>query len=439
MLVAYPNFRLTNTQKVWLGFSLTGILLTNSVNWSANSRVSLGLYSVSALSWMFRHSKIDFEKLLSLSVHQIIRTYGIRQGVLVLDDTDNERSKNAKFIHALGKVKDKASGGYFKGQNIVFSVLVTEKVNIPVGFRFYQNDPLWLAWKREDERLRKRGVKKKYRPVEVTRDYENYPTKQTLGVSLVKAFKQLHRLHFPTFELKAILADCFYGTKSWCDKVSVIYPKVQIISQLKCNQIITVKGKSVNLVDYFGDRTLIASQIVIRGGEIANIYYSSVVAKVKAHGKKRLIVAYKYEGEQKLRYVFATDLTWTVRKVISVYTLRWLVEVFIQDWKLYEGWANLSKHTGEEGSNSSLSLSLMFDYCLLLHPKQQALVKNNLPAATVGSLRQNAKQEHSLNIIRHFIDTPNSKEMLIDWINKMETFFHLKPSTKHMVGKPIIW
>lgn len=439
MLVAYPNFRLTKIQKIWLGFTLTGILLTNSINWSANSRVSLGLYSFSALSWMFRHSKIDFAKLLFLSIRHIISTYGVKQGTLVLDDTDNERSKNAKYIHALGKVKDKASGGYFNGQSIVFAVLVTEKVSIPVGFRFYQNDPSWLAWKREDERLRKRRVKKAYRPVEVSRDYENYPTKQSLGVSLVKEFKQLHDLHLPHFKLVAILADCFYGTKSWCAQVSIIYPKAQLISQLKSNQIISVKGKSVNLMDYFSRRTLISSKVVIRGGKAVNIYYSSVVAKVKAHGEKRLIVAYKYEGEKQLRYVFATDLTWTVHKVISVYTLRWLVEVFIQDWKLYEGWANLSKHTGEEGSNSSLSLSLMFDYCLLLHPKQQALIKNNLPAATVGSLRQNAKQEHILNIIRHFIDTPNSKEMLVKWIDKMEKYFHLKPSTKHLVGTSVNW
>ncbi|MEM6698828.1 MAG: hypothetical protein AAF599_10560 [Bacteroidota bacterium] len=82
---------------------------------------------------------------------------------------------------------------------------------------------------------------------------------------------------------------------------------------------------------------------MIRGGKTVAIYYSSLIAKVKAHdGTKRLIIAYKYKGEQQLRYLFATDMTWTVQSVIELFSLRWLVEVFIQDWKiqdwkLYEG------------------------------------------------------------------------------------------------------
>ena len=46
------------------------------------------------------------------------------------------------------------------------------------------------------------------------------------------------------------------------------------------------------------------------------------------------LITYKYEGEKELRYVFATDMTWTVHQILQVYTLRWLVEVFIEDWKL---------------------------------------------------------------------------------------------------------
>lgn len=88
---------------------------------------------------MFRNSSIDFERLLIMSIIQIISTYDLSSGVLEVDDTENERSKNAKSIFGLGKVKDKRSGGYFNGQNIVFLVLVTEKATFPVGFKFYQS------------------------------------------------------------------------------------------------------------------------------------------------------------------------------------------------------------------------------------------------------------------------------------------------------------
>ena len=417
---SYPQFRLSFSQRLWLGFVLTGILLTNSINWSAYNRQGFGLYSISALSWMFRKSNIPFEKLLLMSIQYIVKKYELKEGVIEIDDTENERSKNAKFIHGLGKCKDKKSGGYFQGQNIVFLVLVTEKITLPVGFKFYQNDPNWLSWKKEDEVLRKKGVKKKYRNKEVERDYKTYPTKQSLGIALVKDFEELHQDFFPTFKVKSILADCFYGTKQWVKELRTIYPNVQIISQLKNNQKVVIKGNEISLSDYFSRRSLIKTQVIIRGGKKSTIYYSSVIAKVKAHGEKRLIIAYKYEGEKKLRYLFATDMTWTVKTTIQVYTLRWLVEVFIQDWKLYEGWANLSKHIGEDGSNSSLTLSLLFDHCLLLHPKQQTLIKNNLPAATVGSLRNLAKQEQLLNVFRILINIPNPKEALNKWCNSLD-------------------
>ena len=439
MKSVYPEFRLTSQQEKWLGFVLTGILLTNSINWSAYSRQSLNNYRIAAISWMFRKSNIAFEELLVMSIIEIISVYDLKEGVLEVDDTENERSKNAKWLHGLGKVKDKRSGGYFKGQNIVFLVLVTEKVTLPVGFKFYQNDPDWVAWKKEDERLRKKGVAKPYRPKEIKRDYEKYPTKQSLGIDLVGEFKAIHQKHFPTFVVKSILADCFYGTKQWVIELRMIYPDTQIISQLKKSQKINIKGKEVNLFDYFRTRTLVKSKVIIRGGKEAKIYYSSVIAKVKAHGEKRLIIAYKYEGEKELRYLFATDMTWTVHTIIQVYSLRWLVEVFIQDWKLYEGWANLSKHIGEDGANSSLRLSLLFDHCLLLHPKQQALINNNLSAATVGSLRNFAQQEHTLRIFKHLINLPNPKALLLQWIEAIEDIFILNPSSKHLVGNKAIW
>lgn len=436
---AYPAFRLTSKQERWLSFVLTGILLTNSINWSAYSRQSLQTYGVGAISWMFRKSGIDFERLLVMSIQHLISHYGLSSGVLEVDDTENERSKNAQAIFGLGKVKDKRSGGYFRGQNILFLVLVTDKITLPVGFKFYRNDPDWLCWKKEDERLRKKGVAKKYRPEEVCRDYKQYPTKQSLGIELIKAFRSAQKLYFPDFQVKAILADCFYGTKQWTTELEEVYPNLQLISQLKQNQKIIIKGNEVSLRGYFSNRALIKKGVVIRGGKEVVIYYSSVIAKVKAHGEKRLIVAYKYEGEKQLRYLFATDMTWTVQTIIEVYSLRWLVEVFIQDWKLYEGWANLTKHIGEEGANSSLRLSLLFDHCLLLHPKQQALIKNNLPAATVGSLRNLAQQEHTLKVFKKLLNLPNPKEVLFQWMQAIEDIFILKPSKKHLSAKELIW
>jgi len=88
--------RLTFSQKTWLSFCLTGILMVNAVCWAKFERVSLGDYKIAALSWMFRKSKIAWDKLLIASVWHILKKYGITNGVLVLDESDRARSKNTK-------------------------------------------------------------------------------------------------------------------------------------------------------------------------------------------------------------------------------------------------------------------------------------------------------------------------------------------------------
>ncbi|TMO53628.1 transposase, partial [Pseudoalteromonas aurantia] len=63
--------------------------------------------------------------------------YNINSGVLDFDDSGKKRSKRTTRITGAHKVKDKATGGYFNGQQLVFMVLVTDVVTIPVGFRFF--------------------------------------------------------------------------------------------------------------------------------------------------------------------------------------------------------------------------------------------------------------------------------------------------------------
>jgi hypothetical protein len=56
------------------------VLVTNSICWARFARTSLGTYTMAALSWMFRHSKIPWEYLLVASVRVILRHHGITAG-----------------------------------------------------------------------------------------------------------------------------------------------------------------------------------------------------------------------------------------------------------------------------------------------------------------------------------------------------------------------
>lgn len=104
-------------------------------------------------------------------------------------------------------------------------------------------------------------------------------------------------------------------------------------------------------------------------GKAQQITYCGGKFKVKSLNKKYYIIALKYDNEQEYRYLIAHDASWQDVDIIKRYSCCWLVEVFIQDWKSYEGWEQLAKHPGKDGSEKSLTLSLLCDHALLV-PRQ---------------------------------------------------------------------
>ncbi len=428
-----PNAKLTQLQKVWLGFCLTGMLLTHSVCWAKFERASLGEHKIAALSWMFREAKIAWDYLLLASMMLILLRHGITEGVLVLDESDRARSKRTQRIYGVHKQKHKASGGYVNGQTVVLLLLVTSSVTFPVGFAFYRPDPALKAWVQEDKRLKKKGVAKKDRPVQIERD-SCYPTKMQLALRLLQAFKDAHG----TIKIKAVLADALYGEANFMDEASRIFGITQVISQLRENQVIEYRGKKINLKAYFNTlNTGVEVTLRVRGGEEVKATVSSARLKVLAHGKKRWVVALKYDGESDYRYLVTTDMTWRTLDIIQAYTLRWLVEVFFEDWKLYEGWAREAKQLDEEGASRGLILSLLLDHCLLLHPEQTARIENKLPAYTVGSLQRKSQMDVLLEFIKTLLEDKNPADKLKQLAELVDDVFQLMPSGKHMAGRDL--
>ncbi|HZC01725.1 MAG TPA: transposase, partial [Gammaproteobacteria bacterium] len=377
------------------------IMLTNTICWARFERAGLGRYSQGALSWMFRHAKLPWGELFQMSVTVILRRQGIKRGLLVVDDTDKARSKTTRTIAHVHKLHDKASGGFIMGQNLVFLLLVSELITVPVGFAFYEPDPVRTRWAKQDWALKKQGVAKRQRPPKPPRN-PAYPTKLELGLRLLGQFRQYH----PTIRVRCVLADALYGSAAFVDTASAIFGGVQVISQLRSNQKVRFRNRTLSVAQYFA-RTLGGAQQTscagthiqryrIRGGEPVTLRVSSARLYVDAQGKKRFVVALKYEGETEYRYLVASDLTWRTEDIVQAFTLRWLVEVFFEDWKGYEGWSALTMQPDAEGSSRSLILSLLVDQCLLLHPDQLAQLKHRQPAFTVGSLINRIKLESVL-------------------------------------------
>jgi len=158
---------------------------------------------------------------------------------------------------------------------------------------------------------------------------------------------------------------------------------------------------------------------------------------VCAHKTKRFIVAIKYEEEETSRYLIASDLSWRTLDIVQGHSLRWLVEVFIQDWKSYEGWSQLTKQPGEEGARHSVILSLLVDHSLFTHPDQQAQLKNNRPAYTVGSLRAHVQAECLVDVIDDLVSADNPQDQLKRFTTALHEMFALGQSTKHMIQRQL--
>lgn len=179
---------LSKTQKIWLSFVLSAIIVSNTICWSVFERMCNGKHKSTKILGMFRRSIICWDQLMISSIKLVITRYDLKEGVLLLDDSDKSRSKNVKKLHAAHKVKDKRTGGYSIAQNIMFLVLVTDRVTIPLGFAFYEPDADWVLWRQEDKKLKKAGVAKKDRPKEPEKKTKN---KRELAVGLVKSFKDV--------------------------------------------------------------------------------------------------------------------------------------------------------------------------------------------------------------------------------------------------------
>ena len=155
---------------------------------------------------------------------------------------------------------------------------------------------------------------------------------------------------------------------------------------------------------------------------------------VKAHSKRRFVIALKYAGEEEYRYLVASDLSWRHTDIARLYTLRWLVEVVIQDWKAHGGWNRLSKHQGKEGSERGVILSLLCDHLLLLHPEQFARLSNKKPGLPVGCLVERLKMEALVGTIREVIESPDPEKSLEELIKAIEKTLPMRDSSKHMAG-----
>ena len=105
-----PNSKLTKSQAIWLSTVIVGIIMTERLSWALFERRGFDTAKAEALRWMFLRAKICWHSVLRASTLHILRSYGIKEGTIVFDDTDKKRAKTTSKIHGAHKMKDKSTG-----------------------------------------------------------------------------------------------------------------------------------------------------------------------------------------------------------------------------------------------------------------------------------------------------------------------------------------
>jgi hypothetical protein len=233
------------------------------------------------------------------------------------------------------------------------------------------------------------------------------------------------------------VADALYGTAPFVDGASALFGGVHVISQARRNQNVRLHQRDQHRADYLATHPGTPQTIRIRGGDERVVMVRSARLYVCAHKTKRFIVAIKYDEEEPSRSLMASDLTWRTLDIVQGHSLRWLVEVFVQDWKGHEGWAQLPKQPGAEGARRSVILSLLVDHALFVHPDQEAQLKNNLPAYTVGSLRAHVQVECLVDVIEDLVSSDAPQSYLQHFTKALHEVFTFGHSKKHMIQRQL--
>lgn len=437
------QIKLSQAQLRFITYCLSSMMICGHLMFSSIVLQSLGLFSVAALSQMFRNSKIPFDSLKIAAITLLFEIYKPTKVFIGIDDTDRQRCKIVKVLGFVHKTVCKVTGGYMLAQNLVFVVLVTDRFTIPIAFAFYLPDPQIKAWEKEVKKLKEKGVASNLRPIKPERNINN-PTRiglcDGLLLETVKIIK-IAESHINAqsnennrIKVMGVLADAAYMSPEMCKTVHRIFKaNGNFISQLKSNQICVSKNIEKKLSKYFLNTPKRKINIKIRGKQVS-IEWASARLFIRSHQKKLMVIALRYEGEENFRYLAATNLTWRSEDIIKSYGLRWLVETFNEDWKQYCGWGKKAFQYGEDGARRGVFLSLLLDYFYLWHPLQVSLHKSALPLNTVGSLVGRLQIEYVITTIETALEQPDPQKYVKQIKDSVNTVFKMRSSIKHAAG-----
>lgn len=375
---------------------------------------------------MLRRSKIPMEKLFWGGIKLSFKLFKIKEVVVACDDSERERSKNCRFLPFVRKTICKATGGWVQAQNLVFIILVTNRVSIPVWYCFHRPSRLT----KQQQKICKKNPS---RVKEFDKKYRKKNELARIGLYIVsRMLKKLEKEIGIKVNVKCVTGDNGFASSQIQQTVSK-YFDCQYISKANPKQKVKFRGKKKSLESFFSARASVKQTVAIRGNNI-ELEYKAARVFVDSFRRKVHVVALRYRDDKSWQYIFGTDLTWTSETLIKAYGLRWIVEVFFEDWKKHDGWGVGALQRSVEGARQGVLLSLLTDLFLLYHQRTDTSLhehhRNELYSA--GTVTRHLQNQAIHEAIENVLDDDDPRQRLEEVKEQMFAVVDRRISSKHL-------
>jgi hypothetical protein len=255
--------------------------------------------SLSSFTRFLGKNSWAMDEVLATALHKFFHSLKIKASsvvFLLLDDTIIK--KTGKKIPGCAWYKDHAQNlvNVFGHQWVLAALFYNQSI-LPLGARLYHP----------------KGAK----------GCGPFQTKITL------AKKILQNLRLPLACKLYVLADSWY----WCKELALLCRSYgyHMISQLKSNSIVWVKGKRMPVTQLASRISPFREVSVFLYGKNKTLKIAKFIAVVKGFGPVAVVIV--KEKRKKIRYLVSTNFLLPALEVIKFYSHRWKIEQMIKDLK----------------------------------------------------------------------------------------------------------
>ena len=398
---------LSNSQFYNLTLIATALVLGSKFCLSEINRMWLEEKSISTFSFFMSHAKISTAEMQHLYLLQVMHLYPITPGYFIIDDTMQHHTNYCKWIHGVFVLFDHAAKTNLKSVCIVVLYYYDGAgIKFPIQHKIYYKDTDNMPW----QRGKKYTCLPKYELALNMMEWAlgmGFPACTVLADSwfgiepFVKGLKRL--------QLNYILeVKCSYTVKTPCKE-----PRLTPTGKLAKDQFDKIK-----LPDFFKN----IKQVVQCGlgadpftGKADKVLYNTKITTARLHaipGKHRIVQSID-PLKQTAKYLITDQLTFEATKILSLYSLRWVIEEFFRNAKQLSSMEGATIRS-EQGVTLALCLVSWIDF-LLHYENYKHCTAGKLPKEplTIPSIVRRAQYENLERFIERIF---SDDQFLTKWL-----------------------